>query len=282
METLFAARGASQGTLGERLAALDREPAQLFANDAAGREALLSYVNGLLEQMQKRLPEAFADSNLPRLEVRRVPPRIEDGAANGYYDTAPLDHSRPAIYNINLKNTHDWPKYRLPTLSYHEGIPGHHLQTSYAQQNESIPLIRRWMPCAGYSEGWALYAEALADELGMYDADPLGRIGYLQAMLYRAVRLVVDTGIHAQRWSREKALRYMRDVTGLTDDLVEREVNRYCVWPGQACSYMVGQLAWVRLRRQLQRTRGAHFDLKDFHNILKRGPMPLSILQVST
>lgn len=279
MEALFAARGMRDGSIGQRLAALDREPAQLFENDDDGRRRLIEYVNELLQGMQARLSLAFAGVPDSKLEVRRVPPRIEDGATNGYYESAPLDRSRAAVYNINLRDTRDWPKYRLPTLSYHEGIPGHHLQIGFAVASSTIPLIRRRMPYAGYTEGWALYAEQLADELGAYDEDPPGRIGYLQAMLYRAVRLVVDTGIHVKRWSRDRGVTYMMDVTGLTRDIVEREVNRYCVWPGQACSYMVGQMAWHRLREQVKAKQGENFDLKRFHTVLERGPMPLQLLE---
>ncbi len=213
------------------------------------------------------------------LEIRRVPPEIQDGASNGYYRRAALDGSRPAIYFINLKDLGDWPKYTLPTLSYHEGVPGHHLQISIAQESKDIPTLRKLGFFSAYSEGWALYAEQLAGELGAYANDPIGRAGFLQSFLFRAARLVVDTGIHSKRWSREQATDYLARTTGFARPRSQREVERYCTLMGQACSYKVGHTAWTRARADAQKTLGAKFDLKQFHEILKEGAMPLSILQ---
>jgi uncharacterized protein (DUF885 family) len=229
--------------------------------------------------MYARLPRAFATVPSAPLEIRRVPPEIQDGASNGYYRRASLDGSRPAIYFINLKDTGDWPKYTLPTLSYHEGVPGHHLQISLAQESKDIPTIRKLGFFSAYSEGWALYAEQLADELGAYDGDPLGRAGFLQSFLFRAARLVVDTGIHTKRWSREQATDYMVATTGFARPRSQREVERYCVLIGQACSYKVGHTAWTRARADAQKTLGDRFDIKEFHEVLKEGAMPLSILE---
>ncbi|MEO7787425.1 MAG: DUF885 domain-containing protein, partial [Sphingomicrobium sp.] len=209
--------------------------------------------------------------------IRRVPPNIQEGAPNGYYQSATIDGSRPAIYYINLKSTSDWPKYQLPALTYHEGVPGHHLQGGIAQTAGALPMIRRNSFYSGYGEGWALYAEQLADELGGYSG--IERAGYLQSYLFRAARLVVDTGLNAMRWSREKAVDYMVATTGFARPRVQREVERYCASVGQACSYKIGHIAWTRARAEAQATLGAKFDLKEFHEVLKDGAMPLTILE---
>jgi uncharacterized protein (DUF885 family) len=208
-----------------------------------------------------------------------VPVEIQDGASNGYYRRASLDGTRPAIYFINLKDLGDWPKFTLPTLSYHEGVPGHHLQISIMQESKDIPTLRKLGFFSAYSEGWALYAEQVADELGVYRDDPLGRAGFLQSFLFRAARLVVDTGLHTKRWSREQATDYMVQTTGFARPRSQREVERYCTQIGQACSYKVGHTAWARARAEAQRTLGDRFDLKQFHEVLRDGAMPLSILE---
>jgi len=279
IDGILKSQGMNQGTVGERLNALNKTPAQLYANDDAGRAQLLASLNTGVRDMYARLPRAFATVPSAPLEIRRVPPEIQDGASNGYYRRASLDGSRPAIYFINLKDTGDWPKYTLPTLSYHEGVPGHHLQISLAQESKDIPTIRKLGFFSAYSEGWALYAEQLADELGAYEGDPLGRAGFLQSFLFRAARLVVDTGLHTKRWTREQATDYMVATTGFARPRSQREVERYCVSIGQACSYKVGHTAWVRARSEAQRLLGDRFDIKQFHEVLKEGAMPLSILE---
>ncbi|MEA3067585.1 MAG: hypothetical protein QOK41_992 [Sphingomonadales bacterium] len=279
LDKILKSQGYSQGSVGERLTALGNAPAQRYADSDAGRAELLTYLNGLVKDMYGRLPQGFATLPNQPLEIRRVPAEIQDGASNGYYNRAALDGSRPAIYFINLKDLGDWPKYTLPTLSYHEGVPGHHLQISIAQESKDIPTIRKVGFFSAYSEGWALYAEQLAGELGVYDNDPLGRAGFLQSFLFRAARLVVDTGLHSKRWSREQATDYLVKTTGFARPRSQREVERYCTQIGQACSYKVGHTAWARARAEAQKTLGAKFDLKQFHEILKEGAMPLSILE---
>jgi uncharacterized protein (DUF885 family) len=279
IDTILKGAGYTRGSVGERLAALNVSPAQLYPNDDAGRARLIASLNAGVKDMYARLPRAFATVPSAPLEIRRVPPEIQDGASNGYYRRASLDGSRPAIYFINLKDTGDWPKYTLPTLTYHEGVPGHHLQISLAQESKDIPTIRKLGFFSAYSEGWALYAEQLAGELGVYDHDPLGRAGFLQSFLFRAGRLVVDTGLHTKRWSREQATDYMVATTGFARPRSQREVERYCTMIGQACSYKVGHTAWTRARADAEKTLGAKFDLKQFHEILKEGAMPLSILE---
>ncbi|MBB3475144.1 DUF885 family protein [Sphingomonas sp. BK345] len=277
IDTILKAQGMAQGTVGERLVALNKRPDQLFPNTDPGREALLAQLTRQIAAMQKRLPEAFASLPKAPVEVRRVPASIQAGAPGGYYENASLDGSRPAIYYINLRDTFDRPKFGLATLTHHEAVPGHHLQVMLALESEDIPLIRRRGFFSGYSEGWALYAEQLADEMGMYEGDPLGQVGYLQSLLFRATRLVVDSGMHAKHWSREQATDYLIATTGIARGRSQGEIDRYTVWPGQACSYKIGHTVWTRLRDEAKAKPG--FDLKRFHEVLRLGAMPLTVLE---
>ena len=278
LDGILKGAGYDSGTVGERLAKLNVEPSQLYADSAEGRAALLAQLNRDVDAMKAKLPQAFATIPDTKLEIRAVPVEIQDGASNGYYNRAALDGSRPAIYFINLKDVGDWPKYGLPALTYHEGVPGHHLQISTAQTAGDIPMLRKTAFMSAYTEGWALYAEQLADELGGY-ATPLDRAGYLQSFLFRAARLVVDTGIHAKQWSREKATDYMVEKTGFARPRCQREVERYCTQPGQATSYKVGHGVWTKARAAAQAELGNAFDIKQFHAILEEGAMPLSMLE---
>lgn len=277
LDVILKGIGMTQGSVGARLSALNVKPEQLYANTDAGRAELIASLNAGIKGMTARLPKAFATLPTQPLEIRRVPPEIQDGASNGYYNRAALDGSRPAIYFINLKDTGDWPKYSLPSLTYHEGLPGHHLQISLAQESKDIPTLRKIGGFSAYSEGWALYSEQLADELGAYTG--IEKAGYLQSFLFRAARLVVDTGIHTKQWSREKATQYMVETTGFAQPRSQREVERYCTQIGQACSYKMGHIAWTRARETAQKTLGAKFDIKQFHEVLKEGAMPLTILE---
>jgi uncharacterized protein (DUF885 family) len=278
---MLRAAGYTQGSVGERMNALNREPSQLYANTDEGRAELLRDLNGYVALIAPLLPRVFNTIPRARLQINRVPPAIEAGAPGGYYQGAPLDNSRPGTYYINLRDTHEWPKYGLKTLTWHEGNPGHHFQGSVAREQGSLPLYRRaGGGFSAYSEGWALYSERVADELGVYEGDPLGRIGYLQAYLFRAVRLVVDSGIHYRRWSREQAIRYMVENAAEPEGSAVREIERYAVWPGQACSYKIGQTVIARLRDEAERGMGARFDIKAFHDaMLLSGAMPLSVLE---
>jgi uncharacterized protein (DUF885 family) len=278
LDRILKGQGFTRGSVGERLAALNVTPSQLYPNTDEGRAALIAGLNEGVKAMDSRLPRAFATLPKAPLEIRRVPVEIQDGASNGYYNRASLDGTRPAIYFINLKDTGDWPKYSLPALTYHEGAPGHHLQISLAQESSDIPTIRKVGGFSAYSEGWALYAEQLADELEAY-RDPLERAGYLQSFLFRAARLVVDTGLHSKKWTRERATDYLVATTGFARPRSQREVERYCTQAGQACSYKVGHMAWTRARAEAQKALGRRFDLKQFHEILKDGAMPLTILE---
>jgi len=277
LDRILKAQGMTRGGVGARLAALNVDPSQLYANTAEGRAELIAGLNEGVRDMYARIPQVFATLPKAPLEIRAVPVEIQDGASNGYYNRAALDGSRPAIYFINLKDVGDWPKYSLPALTNHEGVPGHHLQASIAQESGDIPNIRKVGGFSAYSEGWALYAEQLSDELGGY-ATPLERAGYLQSFLFRAARLVVDTGLHTKKWSRERATDYLVETTGFARPRSQREVERYCTQGGQACSYKVGHMAWIAARERAQRALGRRFDLKQFHEVLKDGAMPLTIL----
>jgi len=277
IDTILKGQGMSQGSVGERLVALNQRPDQIFPNTDEGRAALLAVLNDQIRAMYERLPEVF--STLPRapVEVRRVPETIQAGAPGGYYQNASLDGTRPGIYYINLRDTFDRPKFGLATLSHHEAVPGHHLQVMLALESDAIPMIRRRSFFSGYSEGWALYSEQLADEMGMFEGDPLGQVGYLQSLLFRATRLVVDSGMHAKRWSREQATDYFIATTGIARGRSQGEIDRYTVWPGQACSYKVGHTMWVRLREEARKNPA--FDLRQFHDVLRSGAMPLAVLE---
>jgi len=277
LDTILKGQGMATGTVGERLKALNASPAQLYPDTPAGRAQLLAGLNAGNAAMQAKLPRAFTNPPSAPLEIKAVPAEIQDGASNGYYYRAPLDGSRPAIYWINLKSVGDWPKYTLPSLTYHEGVPGHHLQISTAQRADTHTL-RKISFFGAYLEGWALYAEQLADELGGY-AGPIERAGYLQSFLFRAARLVVDTGIHDQRWTRERATQYLVDTVGFAPGRSQREVERYCTMPGQACSYKIGHASWLRARAKAQEIAGDKFDLKKFHDVLEAGAVPLVLLE---
>ncbi len=276
MDVLLKKQGLSKGTVGERMAALGKDPKVLYPNTDEGRAALIAYLNGVVADMRPRLTRAF--SHLPKADVliRRVPPEIQDGAPNGYAGAGSIDGSRPGTYNINLKDTANWPKFSLPTLTFHEAIPGHIFQGTYQNQ---LPLIMSLLAFNAYSEGWALYCEQLGDELGVYDHDVWGRLGYLQSIKFRAVRLVVDTGMHSKRWSREQATQFMIEATGRPLGAVQAEIDRYCFWPGQACGYKVGHNEINRLRDKARAAMGARFDVRTFNDaVVESGNVPLVVL----
>ena len=197
-----------------------------------------------------------------------------------YYEGAALDGTRPGIFYANLREMNEVPKWGMPTLAYHEGVPGHHFQIATAQELTGLPQFRKLIPFTAYAEGWALYTEWLAKDAGWYEGNPFGDLGRLQAELFRAVRLVVDTGIHAQRWTREQAIAYMLEHTGMGEKEVTSEIERYIVMPGQACAYKVGMLKIRELRKRAQTELGDKFDLREFHDVvLKNGALPLEILE---
>jgi uncharacterized protein (DUF885 family) len=280
IDSALKAQGLRTGSVAERLRALAADPKQLYADTDDAKVQLIADLNRKVAAVQAKLPAYFGALPKTGVEIHRVPKAIEAGAPGGYYQPGSLDGSRKGIYWINLRDTSETPRYRLPTLTYHESIPGHHLQLTLAQEMKDLPLIRKMVFFSGYGEGWALYAEQLAVEMGMYADDPLGHVGQLQDALFRAVRLVVDTGLHSEGWSREKAIDYFAGTLGVKRSEAQTEVERYCVWPGQACSYMVGKLTWLRVRDRARRALGAKFDLRKFHDAgLLSGALPLDVLE---
>lgn len=279
-DVLLRAQGLTQGSVGARIAALGDDPQYLYPNTDEAKEQLLRDLNTQMAEMAQRLPQYFGRIPQSGVEIRRVPVAIEAGAPGGYYNAPSLDGSRPGAYYINLRDTAEWPKFQLPTLTYHEAAPGHHHQIALSQERQDVPLLMKVLGFSAYSEGWALYAEQLADEMGVYENDPVGQIGYLQSLMFRATRLVVDSGMHAKRWSREEAIRFMVDALGDAESAVTTEIERYCVWPGQACSYKVGHIKWVELRANAQRALGDRFDIKAFHDAgMNTGGVPLTVLE---
>jgi uncharacterized protein (DUF885 family) len=272
--------GIVDGTVGARLDWLMKDPRFLYSNDDKGRAQMLARYNELLNHVKTLLPQYFERVPPQQLEVRRVPPYAEKGSAGAYYEQPSLDGSRPGVFFANLRNVGETPMWTMPTLAYHEGIPGHHMQLATAQSIQNLPYLRRFNFLPAYGEGWALYAEHLAKDMGLYKNDPYGDLGRLQGELFRATRLVVDTGMHAQHWSREQAIQYMETTTGMAPSDVTAEVERYVVWPGQACAYKIGMKTILGLREQARAELGARFDIKQFHAVvLENGAMPLWLLQ---
>jgi uncharacterized protein (DUF885 family) len=276
MDPLLRAQGLTRGTVGQRMTQLGKDPKYLFPNTDAGRQQILDYVNERTDDIRRRMPQAFATLVPGKLIIKRVPIDIEAGAPGGYAAAGSIDGSMPGNYYINLRDTSIWPRYALPTLTYHEGIPGHIWQGEYSYK---LPLVRALIAFNSYSEGWALYAEQIADELGVYEDDPLGRLGYLQAMAFRACRLVVDTGLHAKRWTRQQAIDWFATTNGSTVEEVQGEVDRYCNWPGQACGYKVGHVEINRLRALARAQLGSRFHLRTFNDALVQGGnVPMDVL----
>ena len=272
-------QGLTEGSVGERLAALSIREDQTFTNDEAGRAELLEYMQTDLSRARFSIEPFFPRPPSARVAITQVPEFLQLTAPGGYYTPASADGSAPGFFFINLRDTAEWPRFALPTLVYHETVPGHHIESATAAEVGELPLIRQMIWHAAYGEGWALYAEDLADEIGLYDNDPLGRIGYLQSLLFRAARITADTGLHAKRWTREETIAYLIDVTGQPRSAMETEVDRYAVWPGQAAAYMIGRERIWKLRRDAMNALGDQFDLAAFHHaILSGGPRPLHIL----
>jgi uncharacterized protein (DUF885 family) len=280
MDAILKAQGLASGTAATRMEALRKDSRFLLANTDEGRKQALARYQEILDTVAARMPEFFRAVPPARLTVERVPASAEKGSSKAYYEPAAMDGSRPGRFFANLRDLREMPTWGMKTLSYHEGIPGHHFQISIARGVKGLPLIRQQPIYDAYLEGWALYAERLAAEIGMYKDDPWGDLGRLQAEMLRAVRLVVDTGLHAKAWSREQAIAYMISTTGLSESEVISEVERYMALPGQACTYKVGQLKILELRDRARTALGARFNLKDFHAVvLENGALPLNLLE---
>jgi uncharacterized protein (DUF885 family) len=277
-DVLFKKIGMTQGSIADRYGALFKDPKYVYPNTDAGKAKELSDLNALVQGMSKRLPKYFGTLPKAGLEIRRIPPATEAGAST-HYTTGSIDGTRPGIYWLNLRDTGEAPFWDMPTTTFHEGIPGHHLQLSL-QQEADLPMIRKAGGFGAYSEGWALYSEQLAQEMGFYADEPAWELGYIHDALLRSGRLVTDTGLHALRWSREKATETLVSIDGDPPSLAQQEIERYSVWPGQACSYMVGKITILRLREKAKAALGPRFDIRQFHDaVLLAGSMPLTVLE---
>ena len=276
---LQAEKVAGADSVGPTLARLGGESRFRYPDTDSGRARILADYQRILTEVDQGLGSAFRIRPRARLEVRRVPEFKQKTSAGAYYEAAALDGSRPGVFYANLYDVKATPRFGMRTLAYHEGIPGHHFQIGVAQELKGLPTFRTLIPFTAYIEGWALYAERLASELG-FQKDPYDNLGRLRAELFRAARLVVDTGLHDQRWTREQAIRYLRQTTGMAQSDVEAEVERYIVMPGQACAYKMGMLKILELRERAKQALGPKFDLRDFHDaVLKNGALPLEILE---
>ncbi|WP_337189288.1 DUF885 family protein [Phenylobacterium sp.] len=277
-DVLFKELGFTKGTVGERYIALYDSKRGVYPNTDAGRAQILADLTKLVEAMQARLPEQFGTLPKAGVEIRRIPPATEGGSST-HYEAPSLDGSRPGIYWLNLRDTAESPWWFLPTTTYHEASPGHHMQIAL-QLEADLPMIRRVMGFGAYAEGWALYAEQVVQEMGLYKGDPLAEVGYIHDALLRSARLVTDSGLHHLRWTREKAIAEMRAIEGDPEPLAAQEIERYSVWPAQACSYMVGKVVILRLREKAKAALGSRYDARKFHDaILLSGSMPLTALE---
>ncbi|MGI8819331.1 MAG: DUF885 domain-containing protein [Chthoniobacterales bacterium] len=280
MRQILDANGFAGQPIAAAIKTLTADPRFLFANDDNGRAAGLAEYTRLINVALERSKRLFATIPKATIEVRRVPEFKQATAPGAYYESPAMDGTRPGIFYANLRDMGELPRWTMPTLAYHEGVPGHHFQIATAQELHGLPQFRKLIPFTAYMEGWALYTEWLAKDAGWYEGDPFGDLGRLQAEMFRAVRLVVDTGIHAQRWPREQAIAYMLEKTGMGEKEVTAEIERYIVSPGQACAYKVGMLKIRALRARAEQELGSKFDLREFHDVaLKDGALPLDILE---
>ena len=277
-DVLFKQLGYTKGTVGERFIALYEAKTGVYPNTDEGKARIIADLNEEVRKITARLPEQFGTLPKAPLEIRRIPAATEGGAST-HYEGPSLDGSRPGVYWLNLRDTAESPYWFLPTTTYHEGLPGHHMQIAL-QLEADLPMIRRVMGFGAYAEGWALYSEQVVQEMGVYEGQPLNELGYIHDALLRSARLVCDTGLHDLRWSREKAIAEMRAIEGDPEPLAAQEIERYSVWPGQACSYMVGKVTILRLREKAKAALGPRFDPRKFHDaILLSGSMPLTALE---
>lgn len=279
MDAILKAQGYAEGSVGARMTALGSEPRFNYEDSDAARAQIIADYQKHIDEISGAMPQYFALLPKSGVEVKRVPEFKQASAPGAYYDAPPLDGSRPGVFWINLRNVAEIQKFGMRTLAYHEATPGHHFQIAIAQELEGVPTIQKVLPFTAYAEGWALYTERLAKEIG-FQEDPFDDLGRLQAEQFRAVRLVVDSGMHHRRWTREQAIAYMIDKTGMPETDVVAEIERYLVWPGQALAYKVGMNTILDLRAEARQRLGERFDLKAFHSVvLSAGSMPLGILR---
>ncbi|MEP6603767.1 MAG: DUF885 family protein [Spartobacteria bacterium] len=280
MRTILDANGFTGQPVGEAMDKLAKDPRFLYPNDDKGRADALGEFKRLIDNAMAHCGDLFVTFPKAKIDIRRVEPFKEATAPGAYYQPGAMDGTRPGVFFANLRDMNEVPKWSMPTLAYHEGVPGHHWQLSIAQELTGVPQFRKVLPFTAYGEGWALYCEWLAKQARWYENDPFGDLGRLRDELFRAVRLVVDTGIHAEHWTREQAIAYMREKTGLGEKEVKSEIERYIVMPGQACAYKIGMLKIQELRARAQQELGDKFDQREFHDtLLKNGGLPLEILE---
>ena len=276
MEPILQSIGYSKGTVGDRMTALAKDPKYKFSPGDKGRKEIMDFIEDTVTDIRARVPNAFETLTRGYLEVTRISPDVEDGAPGAYGGAGSIDGKQPGHFWINLRSTDLHNKFSLADLTYHEAIPGHVWQGEYTFKQ---PLIRSLLAFNAYSEGWALYAQQIADELGVYAESPVGRLGYLQSLAFRACRMVVDSGLHAKRWDREKAIDWFVKSNGSSYDEVQGEIDRYCAWPGQALGYKVGHTAINRLRDKAQAELGDKYSYKRFNDaVLLGGAVPMTVL----
>jgi len=276
MEPILQSIGYSKGTVGARMAALGDDPVYKFKKGDPGRTEIMTFINDVVDDIRARMPQAFETLVPGFLEVTRISPDVEGGAPGAYGGAGSIDGTKPGHFWINLRSTDLHNKFNLADLTYHEAIPGHVWQGEYTFKQ---PLIRSLLAFNAYSEGWALYAQQIADELGVYDDFPVGRLGYLQSLAFRACRLVVDTGLHSKRWTRAQANEWFVENNGSNPEEVAGEIDRYCAWPGQALGYKVGHSAINRLRVKAKRELGDRYDYRRFNDaIVLGGSVPMTVL----
>ncbi len=279
MDAILKGKGLSAGSIGKRVQALAGDPAQVYPNTPDGKAAMIARYQAILDEANAGLGDAFHVRPKLGVVVKPVPEFSQATAPGAYYQPGSFDGSRPGMFFANMRDPAETPKFAMRTLAYHEGIPGHHFQLSLQQELKGVPFFRRVLPFTAYAEGWALYAERLAWELG-FEKDPLDDLGRLRDEMLRAVRLVVDTGIHFKRWNREQSIAYMIEQTGMAEGDVVAEIERYFVAPGQALAYKAGMLKILELRERAQKALGPRFKLSEFHDqVLMHGSLPLSLLE---
>ncbi|MEO6173057.1 MAG: DUF885 domain-containing protein, partial [Arenimonas sp.] len=279
MDTILKAEDLTEGSVGARIDEISKRPNQLYPDTDAGRAQILHDFQAIIDDVDKGLTPYFNVRPKQGVKVERIPAFKEKTSPGAYYDTPAFDGSRPGIFYVNLHSTGEIPKFGMRTLAYHEAIPGHHFQKTIQQELKDVPIFRNLLPFTAFAEGWALYSERLAWEIG-YEKQPLDNLGRLQAEMFRSVRLVVDTGMHSKKWTREQAIAYMREKTGMPETDVVSEIERYLVMPGQALAYKVGMNTIVRLREEAKVELGSKFDIRRFHDVvLTGGDMPMALLE---
>jgi uncharacterized protein (DUF885 family) len=279
MDAILQAEGLVEGTIGARVQQIAQRPDQLYPDTDAGREQIIAEFQRIIDEIDAGLGDTFNMRPKAGVKVERVPEFREKTAPGAYYNPPAFDGSRPGVFYINLRNTAEVARFGMRTLAYHEGVPGHHFQIAIQQEMRGVPMFRKVLPFTAFSEGWALYTERLAWEMGFQD-EPLDNLGRLQAEMFRAVRLVVDTGMHAKRWTREQAIEYMLEKTGMPETDVVAEIERYLVNPGQALAYKVGMNKMLELRERAKAELGPKFVLARFHDVvLAEGSKPMKLLE---